>query len=174
MKPTTAAPVPRATAQPLKALLLRVGTIDRIALSEVLTVHPTQTADAARQALAEFPADVVVADVGSSDREARALLAYLRDPAATPNRGVPVICLLAESSPERVRGLVKAGVDHVMIKPISAASLPDLAQNLCDNPMPQITVPKYVGPDRRRLPLDSYTGPGRRTGEPTREPTGNQ
>lgn len=150
---------------PLRALLLRVGTNDRIALSEVLDVNATQNAAAARQALGQFAADVVVADVGSTEREAMELLAFLRDPAATPRRGLPFICLLAESSPERVRRLIKSGVDHVMIKPISVSGLCELAQYLCDNPMPQVSVPKYIGPDRRRLPMDSYTGPTRRQGE---------
>ncbi len=150
---------------PLKALLLRVGTRDRIALSEVLTINATQKAEAAREALAEFEADVVVADVGASDIEARALLEYLRDPVKTPRKGMPVIWLLAESSPEQVRALVKAGVDHVMIKPISATALRDLAHSLCQHPMPQVAVPRYVGPDRRRLPDASYTGPTRRRGE---------
>ena len=62
--------------------------------------------------LCEFLADVLVADTSTSDFETMALL-----------QGLSVICLLAESSPERVRGMIKAGVDHVMIKPISAAAV---------------------------------------------------
>ncbi|MDA1099630.1 MAG: hypothetical protein O2967_11665 [Proteobacteria bacterium] len=115
-----------------------------------------------RMALADFAADLVVADVGTSDQETRALLKSLRDPAASPRKGLPVICLLSLSSPAQVHGLIKLGVDHVMIKPISANALCDLAQHLCDNPMPQITVPGYTGPDRRRLPDESFTGPTRR------------
>ena len=52
-----------------------------------------------------------------------------------------------------------------MIKPISVNGLCELAQYLCGNPMPQVSVPKYIGPDRRRLPMDSYTSPTRRQGE---------
>jgi CheY-like chemotaxis protein len=153
---------PPAIARPLKAVLLRVGTVERMALAEVLEIIPTQTAEAALSALADFAADVVVTDIGTSDRETTALLKRLRDPVTSPRRGLPVICLLAESSPAQVHGLIKAGVDHVMIKPISATALYDLARHLCDNPMPQISVPKYIGPDRRRLPDDSFTGPNRR------------
>ena len=159
-------PKPAARAhRPLRAILLRVGTTDRIALSEILTINATQNARDAQRVLGEFDADVVVADVGATEREAMELLAYLRNPAKTPRQGLPMICLLAESSPERVRRLVKAGVDHVMIKPISANGLRDLAQTLCDHPMPQVSVPQYIGPDRRRLPTDSYSGPSRREGE---------
>ncbi len=154
--------VPKSAATPLKALLLRVGTVDRLALAAVLDIKATQNAAAALAALADFAADVVVADIGTTDRETSALLKDLRNPAATPRKGLPVICLLAESSPSQVRALVKAGVDHVMIKPISTAALCDLAQHLRDNPMPQVTVPRYTGPDRRRLPDDSFTGPNRR------------
>jgi len=150
---------------PLKALLLRVGTTDRIALGSVLSIRTTQSAEAAMAALREFPADVLVADTSTSDYETMALLEGLRSPTATPRKGLAVICLLAESSPKRVRGLVKAGVDHVMIKPISATALSDLAQHLSENPMTQIAVPRYVGPDRRRLPDDAYTGPKRRGSE---------
>ena len=152
-------------AGPLRALLLRVGTNEHVALSEVLDVNAAQNAVAARQALGGFAADVVVADVGATEREAMALLAYLRDPVETPRRGLPFICLLAESSPERVRRLIKSGVGQVMIKRISVSGLCELAQYLCDNPMPQVSVPKYIGSDRRRLPMDSYTGPTRRQGE---------
>ena len=42
-----------------------------------------------------------------------------------------------------MRDLVKVVVDHVMIQPISATALRD-------NPMPQINVAKFTGPDRRR------------------------
>lgn len=154
--------VPGPAATPLKALLLRVGTVDRMALAEVLEIKATQDAAAALAALADFAADVAVTDIGTSDRETTALLKGLRDPAASPRKGLPVICLLAESSPSQVRALVKAGVDHVMIKPISTTALCDLALHLRDNPMPQVTVPRYTGPDRRRLPDDSFTGPNRR------------
>ena len=154
--------VPEPVAAPLKALLLRVATRERMALAEILEIKITQDAAVALAALADFAADVVIADIGTSDGEATALLKGLRDPAASPRTGLPVICLLSESSPERVRGLIKAGVDHVMIKPISATALRDLAQHLCDNPMPQVAVPKYTGPDRRRLPDHAYTGPNRR------------
>ena len=164
--PKASPPVtPGPAAAPLKALLLRVGTIDRIALSEVLAVTATQKADAAQEALRDFAADVVIADIGASDFEAKVLLRHIRNPATTPRKGLPVIYLLAESSPKRVHSLVKSGVDHVMIKPISATALRDLAQYLCDNPVPQVSVPHYVGPDRRRLPDGSYTGPDRRGDE---------
>ncbi len=149
----------------MNALLLRVGTTDRIALSEVLNIVTAQKATDAQKALETFAADLVIADISVTDVEAQALLHYVRSPATAPTKGLQVICLLGESSPERVRALVKAGVDHVMIKPIAAGALRDLAQNLSENPMPQVAVPKYTGPDRRRLPLDSYTGPARRGGE---------
>jgi|TARA_B100001964_G_scaffold80628_1_gene90970 DNA-binding NarL/FixJ family response regulator len=93
-------------------LLLRIGTLERIALGSVLETKPTQSAEAALKTLREFPADVLVADTSTTDFETMALL-----------QGLSVICLLAESSPERVRGMIKAGVDHVMIKPISAAAV---------------------------------------------------
>jgi len=154
--------VPGPVATPLKALLLRVGTVERLALAEVLDIKATQNAAAALAALTDFAADVVVTDIGTSERETTALLKGLRDPATSPRKGLPVICLLAISSPAQVHGLVRAGVDHVMIKPISTAALIDLARHLRDNPMPQVTVPRYTGPDRRRLPDDSFTGPNRR------------
>ena len=71
------------------------------------------------------------------------LVSSLRDPDATPRKGLPVICLLSKSSSQQVRDLVKVVVDHVMIQPISATALRD-------NPMPQINVAKFTGPDRRR------------------------
>ena len=78
------------------------------------------------------------ADVGATEREAMALLAYSCDPVETPRRGLPFICLLAGSSPERVRRRIKSGVDYLMIKPISVSGLCELAQYLCDDPMLQV------------------------------------
>ncbi len=144
--------------------MLRVATTDRMALAKVFDIEATQNAAAALRALDDFAAGVLVADIALSERETMAMLSALRDPAASPRRGLPVICLLSESSPERVHQLVRAGVDHVMVKPISAAALRDLAQHLCDNPTAQIAVPNYVGPDRRRLPDEAYGGPDRRGG----------
>ena len=63
---------------------MRIGTNELVALSEVLDVNATQNAVAARQALGGFAADAVVADVGATEREAKALLAYSRDPVETP------------------------------------------------------------------------------------------
>ena len=165
------APVPspdissKLDASPLNALLLRVSTTDRIALEAVLNIRTTQKAVDALAALQEFPADVVIADIGTSDFETTDLLQALRDPVKTPRKGIPIICLLSESSPDRVRSLVKSGVDHVMVKPISATALRELAQHLCDFPMKQVTVYRYVGPDRRRVPDNSYPGPSRRKSE---------
>jgi len=62
---------------------IRGGTTDRMALGEVLNIVAVQTA-AALQALSDFHAHMVVANIGTSDRETRALLASLRDPDATP------------------------------------------------------------------------------------------
>jgi len=165
IKKAAPASSPKPATARLNALLLRVGTTDRMALSAVLNVNATQNAADARAALESFDADLVVADISHTDVEALALLRHLRSPATAPRKGLQMICLLAASSPERVRGLIKAGVDHVMIKPISAIALRDLAQNLSEHPTPQVAVPKYVGPDRRRLPIASYTGPARRTDE---------
>ena len=113
-----------------------------MALGEVPNIIAVQTTAAALQVLADFPAHVAVAYIGTSDRETRALIASLRDPAATLRKGLPVICLFSESSHQQVRDLVKAGVDHVMIQPISVTALRD-------NPMPQINVAKHTRPNRR-------------------------
>ena len=149
---------------PLRALLLRLSTAERKAVAEVAEIKATQTAADAVAALRGFTADVVVTDIGTSDRETKAFLEVLRPPRWSPRPGLPVICLLAESSPDRVRALVRAGVDHVMVKPISAAALVELAASLRDEPVEQIQVADYGGPDRRRLPGGAHTGPDRRKG----------
>ena len=59
----------------------------------------------------------------------------------------------------RIRSLANA-----LLHSISAAALVELAASLRDEPVEQIQVADYGGPDRRRLPGGAHTGPDRRKG----------
>jgi hypothetical protein len=58
--------------------------------------------------------------------------------------------------------MVRQGVDHIMVKPLSPRMLIESAEQLLALPTPQITTGSYRGPDRRRIPLPEFLGSERR------------
>lgn len=82
-------------------------------------VTAVATAAAARAALAEAPADVVVLDLALPDGNGRALCRELR----AQRNAVPILMLTAHSDvPERV-GSLEAGADDFLAKPFAVAEL---------------------------------------------------
>jgi hypothetical protein len=57
---------------------------------------------------------------------------------------------------------VKSGVDQVMVKPVSAQAVLELARHLLEAPTAQARSDSYHGPDRRRVAPPHYDGPNRR------------
>lgn len=138
--------------------LLLVG-VDRELAGMLAASARTAEAAAAHKAidlLAEFAADAAVIDIAAAGTQAAAFMRVLRHPERTPRANLPVIGLLDASSPQEVQRLVRTGIDHLMVKPLSANSLLDLARQASAELAARIATQTYIGPDRRRVDLGGY------------------
>jgi CheY-like chemotaxis protein len=83
-----------------------------------------------------------------------------------PNPHVPVVIVTGHRSEADVLVARKAGVNEFVIKPFTPAGILSRIQLVLLKPRPFIVSRDYIGPDRRRRALLSYTGPMRRTTDP--------
>ncbi|MBM3491321.1 MAG: hypothetical protein FJX68_12900 [Alphaproteobacteria bacterium] len=143
-------------------MLLRIASPFADEIASEARVRQAQDCAAALAILTRTPIAAAVVDFDGDREAAPAFLAAIRDPHQTPSSGLPVLGLLRQHSAEAVRRAVRAGIDHVMLTPISAATLVHLALQLRSRPAKQIRTVHYVGPDRRRIAGLSYSGPDRR------------
>lgn len=87
-----------------------------------------------------------------------------RDP-ASPMPFLPVIVATATITRERVRAALDAGVNEVLVLPLSAKALETRLREVVEKPRRFVRGGGYFGPDRRRFARPDYPGPYRRSGE---------
>ena len=124
-----------------------------------------RNADEGRTEIAGAPLDYVLLDRTLEDGAGFVLLRYLRDPESTPAPHLPVIMTTDDRHKVHIIAAIKAGADHILVKPISPAELAATFRNLAARPPEKIEVRTYIGPCRRRLPAqlyDLYAGEDRR------------
>ena len=124
-----------------------------------------RNADEGRTEIAGAPLDYVLLDRTLEDGAGFVLLRYLRDPESTPAPHLPVIMTTDDRHKVHIIAAIKAGADHILVKPISPAELLATIRNLKARPPEKIEIGSYVGPCRRRLPAqfyDPYAGDERR------------
>ncbi|MDP6622961.1 MAG: response regulator [Alphaproteobacteria bacterium] len=122
-------------------------------------------ADEARAEIAAASLDYLLLDRTLEGGKGFVLVRYLRDPQTTPAPHLPVIMTTDERKRTHITAAIKAGADHILVKPISPAELAATFRNLAARPPEKIEVRTYIGPCRRRLPeqlYDLYAGEDRR------------
>jgi CheY-like chemotaxis protein len=125
------------------------------------------TAEQAWTALAEQAARVLVLPA-EPRAETIALVRRLRTPGATPCPHVQIVLLVANLDEEDVRAWVRLGVDYLCRWPILPVVLLERVEHLLAHPLKRISLPTYIGPDRRRGPATAFAGPNRRRPAPPR------
>jgi CheY-like chemotaxis protein len=78
---------------------------------------------------------------------------------------VPIIMVTGHSEHNRIIEARDAGVNEILVKPISARTLTTRIFSVINNPRPFVRSSHYFGPDRRRRVDPSYRGPERRKGD---------
>lgn len=137
----------------LRAMLDRAGMRNyRIELS----------ATAALRNLTASRPDVVICDWKMSPMDGIEFARRMRRGRSGRERRLPVILLTSYAEPERVAEARDAGVNEVLVKPVSAKTLLGRVRSVVERPRQFIDVPSFTGPDRRRG-AHPHAGPERRT-----------
>lgn len=107
--------------------------------------------------------DMLIVDDGIREMNPFEFVARTRLNKQVVSRLVPVILISDNGMPKTVLRAIKAGVDDVMVKPVSERQVRDRIKKTLDNPRDCIAVPSgYVGPDRRRAIKDVMADADRR------------
>jgi CheY-like chemotaxis protein len=143
---------------PIRLLLLHCLSPLGNELARETTVYKAASADEAIATLREVEVDIAVVDQENGGDEALSFIRKLRSPRMGETSSLQVIFLVRTSRPDDIRRMVRQGVDHVMVKPLSPRMLLESAEQLKTQPTPQITTGSYRGPDRRRIPMPDFEG----------------
>lgn len=106
----------------------------------------------AREALQAGVIDVMICDIAMSDGDICEIAHKVRHHALGPNPFVVIILLASAPEPDRVRRIIDAGVDSVLLKPLTIGSLLERIDNLIYGRKRFVVTTDYVGPDRRKGP----------------------
>jgi hypothetical protein len=121
------------------------------------------------QALAELtgqPADILILTT-EPRAEIVGLVRRLRTPGVTPCPHIQMLMLTEDPSEATITFWVRSGVDYLSAWPISSELVLGRLVRLITTPVPRISVPSYIGPDRRRGPQLAYSGAERRRRAPS-------
>jgi len=95
--------------------------------------------------------DVLVIDDSLTGQNPLEFVAKLRIDGTVVSRFVPVILIADNGMPKTIMRAIKAGVDEVLVKPVSERSVARRIIKTIENPRDCVSVPSgYIGPDRRR------------------------
>ena len=109
------------------------------------------------------PTDILIIDDSLTDENPFEFVAKLRIDTSIVSRFVPVILLADNGKLQTIMRAIKAGVDEVLVKPISEKTISERVQKTLEAPRECISVPSgYVGPDRRRSVKEFMTRDDRR------------
>ena len=108
--------------------------------------------------------DFLIAGGRMAPMDGLTLIRKLRDPNVTPAPGIPIIYCSRDVDAQTLKQVRGAGVNEVVLKPITADAIRTKVVAVLERPRPVITLTSYIGPDRRRLPQD-WAGEERRDGE---------
>lgn len=126
------------------------------------TIEVATASARAIEELRYYRADVLIVDRTLLDMAGLDFVRRIRTLGSSPCPEVAIVYLDAPSQ-DGLAEAVKAGIDHFLAKPASIQAMIKRIRGLMLNPLPRMRTRDYLGPDRRRMPGDAYTGPERRT-----------
>jgi len=133
------------------------------------TVHAVHNGEEAIATLKTFRPNLLVTDWQMPGMDGLTLTRIIRGAVFRPddridNPKLPIVLISAHASVRAVEQARLAGVDEVVVKPFSTASLLKRLSAAAAKPRAFVVAEAYVGPDRRRK-----LGPirGRRQGDPS-------
>lgn len=129
-----------------------------------LRIRVAEDGAAALKAIAEKPADIVIADLKMPQLDGIDFTRKLRAQ-ATSDAFTPVVMVTGHASANRVAAARDAGVNEFIVKPVTGRVLADRLRRIFEEERPFVRTEAYVGPCRRRRTPKAYNGPLRRSGD---------
>jgi two-component system chemotaxis response regulator CheY len=112
--------------------------------------------------MADNQPDIILLDWEMAPANGIELAKRVRKATDSPNRFIPMIMITGHSEKLRITEARDAGINEILIKPISATQLYQRIKSVIDRPRQFVESKDYFGPDRRRRRDPSYSGPERR------------
>jgi CheY-like chemotaxis protein len=113
-------------------------------------VHQAANGKEALEFLEIRSVDFIITGWRMSPVDGLAMTRKLRDPETTPAPGIPVIFCCSTLNKTVLGQARSAGVNEVILKPISTQAIKSRVTAVLERPRPIITLTTYIGPDRRR------------------------
>jgi PleD family two-component response regulator len=135
--------------------------IDILHISDVRVV---ENAERAWKVLHEYAPDLIFTDWNMPPTDGLDFVRRVRSEASVPNPFVPIIMVTGYRELTRIREARDAGVNELIIKPLTTSVLFDRIQSVVEDNRPFIRTDSFFGPDRRRGKRPPYQGIERRLG----------
>lgn len=133
--------------------------IDILHISNVRVVGD---ASAAWDVLHEFAPDLIFTDWNMPPTSGLDFVRRVRSEKSVPNPFVPIIMVTGYRELTRIREARDAGVNELIIKPLTTSVLFDRIQSVVEDTRNFIRTDAFFGPDRRRGKRPPYQGVERR------------
>ena len=130
-----------------------------------------QNGDIGFKRFKEYNPDIVIADWMMKPTDGISFTRQIRNDPKSPNAFVPVILMTGFSEKRRVIQARDAGVTEFLVKPFNAQDLYKRITQVIERPRQFVRAPDFFGPDRRRKPKKTFTGPYRRESDMQHENT---
>jgi CheY-like chemotaxis protein len=98
--------------------------------------------------------DFIITEWQMTPMDGLALTRHLRHPDTTPAPGIPVILCTGNIDTDLLKDARMAGINEIIVKPVNAGAISGRVTAVLERPRPVITLPNYIGPDRRRVSAD--------------------
>ena len=134
-------------------------------LIDVLHISNVRVAEDAAKAwgiLHEFAPDLIFTDWNMPPTSGLDFVRRVRNDKSVPNPFVPIIMVTGYREVSRVREARDAGVNELIIKPLTTSVLFDRIQSCVEDTRNFIRTDDFFGPDRRRGKRPPYQGVERR------------
>lgn len=128
-------------------------------------IYDTDNCDAATKKMREEGFDIILVDWKMEPVNGLDFVKSIRGEENSVYSTIPIILITAHASKELVIAARDAGVNEILIKPVSAKVVHTHLEAIFEKPRPFIRNSSYIGPDRRRRADGYYEGPDRRKPE---------
>lgn len=108
---------------------------------------------------------IVVTSLNLDPYDGIELTRVLRQSADSPHPYVPIVLLLPESAQNRISEARDAGVNAILLSPVSVQNLQTHINEILMHPRPFIRTRTYFGPDRRLRPRQTVQAETRRAAQ---------
>lgn len=115
----------------------------------VRQINVVSSVPAAIGALKRGSYDLVLTDWEMHPANGGDLVKQIRTGDDSPDPSVPIIAVSAHTDIDRVEEMLQAGVDDVLVKPVSARTIYKRIAATIERPRQFVRTEEYFGPDRR-------------------------